>query len=181
MIEQNMKQTSGVPRGLLQFLVLKLLSEKGMSGVEIVEEIEQETRGFWKPSPGSIYPLLARLQAKGYAKELSPGESGLKRYFLTDEGQTFFKKQVMLGQKFLTKLEYLVPILFGGFYFNTDHEHMHVAREAAKRLAKIFIDVRTTVQDNLTQQDAEKMAEILNNCTEQLENIVRRIKEKEPV
>jgi DNA-binding PadR family transcriptional regulator len=47
-----MKQTSGVPRGLLQFLVLKLLSEKAMSGAEIVEVIEQETQGFWKPSPG---------------------------------------------------------------------------------------------------------------------------------
>ena len=63
-----------------------------MSGVEIVEEIEQETRGFWKPSPGSIYPLLARLQDKGYTNELSTGESGLKRYVLTDEGKTFFQK-----------------------------------------------------------------------------------------
>jgi hypothetical protein len=58
---------------------------------------------------------------------------------------------------------------------------MQVATEAVKRLAKMFIDVQTAVQDNLTQQDAEKIAEILNNCTEQLENIVRRIKEKEPV
>ena len=150
MAERRMKQASGVPRGLLQFLVLKLLAEKAMSGVEIVEEIEQETRGFWKPSPGSIYPLLARLQNKGYTNELSTGESGMKSYVLTDEGKTFFKKQIKLGHKFLTKLEYLVPIFLGGFHFNTNHEHMRVVGESAKRLAKIFIDARTTISNNLT-------------------------------
>ena len=175
-----MKQASGVPRGLLQFIVLKLLAEKAMSGAGIVEEIEQETRGFWKPSPGSIYPLLARLRDKGYTNESLIGESGLKHYVLTDQGKTFFKKQVILGQKFLKKLEYLVPILLGGFHFNTNHEHMRVVGESAKRLAKIFIDARTTISNNLTQQDAEKMAEILNDCAEQLEKIARRIKEKEP-
>ena len=48
----------GVPRGLLKFLVLKMINEKPMSGVEIVEEIEKQT-GSWKPSSGSIYPLLS--------------------------------------------------------------------------------------------------------------------------
>ena len=173
-----MKQTSGVPRGLLQFLVLKLLAENAMSGVEIVEEIEQETRGFWKPSSGSLYPLLAKLQAKGYTNESPTGESGMKRYILTDEGEAFFQKQVKLGQKFLKKLEYLVPILIGGFHFETN-EYMSVVRESAKRLAKVFIDARTTVKDKLTQQDAEKIIDILNACTDQLEEIVQRIKEKD--
>jgi DNA-binding PadR family transcriptional regulator len=176
-----MKQTSGVPRGLLQFLVLKLLAEKAMSGAEIVEVIEQETRGFWKPSPGSIYPLLARLQNKGYTNESSARESGMKQYILTNDGKVFFEKQVKLGHRFLTKLEYLVPILLGGFHLNTSHEHMRIPGEAAKRLAKVFIDARTTIQDRLTPQDAEKIANILNNCAEQLENIAQRIKEKEPV
>ena len=152
-----------------------------MSGAEIVEVIEQETRGFWKPSSGSIYPLLARLQERGCTTESSIGESGLKRYILTDEGKTFFKKQVQLGHKFLTKLEYLVPILLGGFHFNANHEHLRVTGDAAKRLAKIFIDARTTIPDNLTPQDAERIAAILNDCADQLESFTRtrRITEKE--
>jgi len=180
MIERRMKKTLGVPRGLLQFIVLKLLAEKVMSGVEIVAEIEQETDGRWKPSPGSIYPLLARLQEKGYTNESPFGESGMKRYVLTDDGKIFFEKQVKFGQKFLKKLEYLAPILFGGFHFNTKHENLRVVGESAKRVAKIFIDLRTAVKDNLTKQDAKEMAEILNNCGKQLEKIARRIKEKEP-
>ena len=66
-----MKQAEGVPRGLLRFLVLKFLSEKPMSGAEIVNKIEHETGGKWKPSPGSIYPLLAGLQERGFTQESS--------------------------------------------------------------------------------------------------------------
>jgi DNA-binding PadR family transcriptional regulator len=174
-----MKQTSGVPRGLLQFLVFKLLSEKAMSGTEIVDVIEHETRGFWKPSSGSIYPLLARLQEKGYTIESSTEEGGLKRYTLTEEGKAFFEKQVQLGHKFLTKLEYLVPIFLGGFHFNANHEHMRVAGDAVKRLVKIFIDARTTIRNDLTPQDANKIAAILNDCADQLEILTQRITEKE--
>jgi len=42
---------------------LILLNEKAMSGSEIAEEIEYYAD--WKPSPGSIYPLLSSLQEAG--------------------------------------------------------------------------------------------------------------------
>ena len=178
MIERMIKQSSGVPKGLFQFLVLKLLSENVMACAEIVEEIEQETNGFWKPSPGSIYPLLARLQDKGYTNESRIEENGMKRYSLTDEGQNFFEKQVKFGQKFLKKLEYLAPILIGGFQVNTNYENLNIVGESTKEIVKIFINARSTIKDNLTKQDAEKIAEILNDCTKQLEKITRRIKER---
>ena len=59
MADRWIKRTGGVPRGLLRFLVLNMLAKKPMSGSEIVEVIENETAGRWKPSSGSIYPLLA--------------------------------------------------------------------------------------------------------------------------
>ena len=180
MTERRMKKTLGVPRGLLQFIVLKFLTEKTMSGAEIVEEIEQETSGKWKPSPGSIYPLLARLQDKGYTNESTIGESGMKHYVLTDDGKKFFEEQVKFGQTFLKKLEYLAPILFEGFHFNNKHENLRIVGKSAKRVVKIFIDLRTAVEDNLTKQDAEKITEILDDCSKQLEEIARRIKEKKP-
>lgn len=148
-----------------------------MSGVEIVELIEEDTRGFWKPSPGSIYPLLARLHDKGYTTESSTSESGLKRYILTNDGKLFFKKQVQLGRHFMTKLEYLVPMFIGGFHLNTQYEHLRVADDAAKRLAKIFIDTRTTIRANLTPHDADKIAAILTDCADQLEIFIQQITE----
>jgi len=44
-----------VPKGFLRYQVLRLLKEKPMSGSEIMSEIEEETDGNWRPSPGSIY------------------------------------------------------------------------------------------------------------------------------
>ncbi len=178
LVERWMRRTAGAPRGLLRFLVLKLLMEKPMSGAEIVEEIERETSGRWKPSPGSIYPLLAWLQDKGYTNESPTGESGMKQYVLTDEGKTFFEEQVKFGQKFLKKLEFLAPMLVGGFQFDINHENFRDVRESAKRAVKTFIDLRAAIKGNLAKQDAEEIAKILNDCAEKLQKIARRIKEK---
>ena len=151
-----------------------------MSGAEIVEEIERETGGRWKPSPGSIYPLLAWLQDEGYTNESPTGESGMKRYVLTGEGKTFFEEQVEFGQKFLKKLEYLAPMFVGGFQFGIRRQDLRGVRESGKRLVKTFVDLRAALKDNVTKQDAEEIAEILNSCAQQLEKIAHRIKEKEP-
>ncbi len=150
-----------------------------MSGAEIVEEIRQETGGRWKPSPGSIYPLLAWLQEKGYTNESPAVESGMKRYALTDKGETFFEEQVKFGQKFLKKLEYLAPMFVGGFQFGINRQNLCDVGEPGKRLVKTFVELRAASKDKLTEQDAEEIAEVLNGCAEQLERIARRIKGKE--
>jgi DNA-binding PadR family transcriptional regulator len=64
-----MRHTAAVPKGFLRYELLRLLNEKPMSGSEIMTEIEKSTNGYWKPSPGSTYPLLAWLQDKGHIKD----------------------------------------------------------------------------------------------------------------
>jgi len=150
-----------------------------MSGAEIVEVIERETGGKWKPSSGSIYPLLAWLQDKGYTSESSTVESGMKRYVLTDRGKQFFEEQVKFGQSFLEKLEWLAPMLVGGFHFGANHENLLYAKESAKRLLETFIEFQA-IKDSLTKQDVEEIAKILDYSDSQLKKIARRIKEKKP-
>jgi DNA-binding PadR family transcriptional regulator len=173
-----MRRTPSVPKGLLRFLVLKLLTEKPLSGAEIVEEIERETDGRWRPSPGSIYPLLASLQDQGYTHESPNGEGGMKRYVLTEEGRTYFEEQVTFGQKFMRKLEFLAPMLIGGFQLGVNRENLQNVRASAKRVVKTFIDLRTAMKDNLAKQDAEEIAEIFDHCAQKLEKVAQRIKEK---
>jgi DNA-binding PadR family transcriptional regulator len=61
-----------------------LLEEKPMSGSEIAEEIEYYAE--WKPSPGSIYPLLSSLQDEGLIELKEDGDPSLKRFSLTEKG-----------------------------------------------------------------------------------------------
>jgi len=173
-----MKRAAGAPRGLLRFLVLKMLTEKPMSGAKIVERIEKETRGRWKPGPGSIYPLLAWLRKKGYTKELPREEAGVKNYVLTEKGKDFFKEQVKFGQTFLKKLEYLAQMLIGEEQFSPNHEKIRQIREPAKRFIMALLDLKTVARDRLTQQNVTEIAKILKDGSEKLEKIIQKTKEK---
>lgn len=49
-----------------------------MNGAEIMEEMDRMTMGWWRPSPGSIYPLLDQLTAENLLRKRDDG-----RYELT--------------------------------------------------------------------------------------------------
>ena len=179
MAERWANRVGGVPRGLLRFLVLTMLAKKPMSGVEIVEVITKETGGRWIPSSGSVYPLLASLHDKGFTNELPSEEMGLKRYALTAKGKALFEKQIAFGQKMLTKLEFLVPLLIGRFQFDpNDEKILAKTREPAQRVVKTLLDLRAERNYRLTEQDSKEIERILNQCADELEAIVQKIREK---
>ena len=74
----------GIPRGLLYHLSLVLLRSGPKSGSELTEQIEEYTD--WRPSPGSIYPLLSNLQENGLIEPYNDGVVGIKRFKLSEEG-----------------------------------------------------------------------------------------------
>jgi DNA-binding PadR family transcriptional regulator len=179
MVERWAKRVTGVPRGLLRFLVLNMLAKKPMSGVEIVEVITKETGGRWIPSSGSVYPLLASLHDKGFTNELPSEETGIKRYALTAKGKALVEKQIAFGQKMLKKLEFLVPLLIGKFQFEpNDEKILAKTREPAQRVVKTFLDLRAERNYQITEQDSKDIERILNKCADELEAIVRRAREK---
>ncbi len=57
-----------------------------MHGYEMIQELEQRTKGMWKPSAGSVYPTLQLLEEE----ELIRGTDtdGKRRFELTDAGRT---------------------------------------------------------------------------------------------
>ena len=58
----------------LRMMVVSLLSTSPKNGVEIMDGIEAMTRGWWRPSPGSIYPLLERMSGEGTIKKRADGK-----------------------------------------------------------------------------------------------------------
>ena len=52
-------------KGMLPLLILSE-AKKGASGKEIALKAAKLTDGNWKPSPGSVYPLLRSMESKGW-------------------------------------------------------------------------------------------------------------------
>jgi len=70
-------------RGWLRPLILSLLLNKGpLNGVEIMDEIQRLTGGLWRPSPGSVYPMLAEMLEEGLVIRRPDG-----RYELSEAGR----------------------------------------------------------------------------------------------
>lgn len=147
-----------------------------MSGVEIVEKIHRGTNGRWKPSPGSLYPLLASLRDNDYTKELPKEKIGVKRYKLTDKGEKFFEEQTRFGETLRKKLEFLAPMLIGSFELDIKGERLREIRDPVKRLVMTLLDLRTVLKENSTDRTMREVAEILNGTVEKLKLLIERIK-----
>lgn len=55
----------GFIRGMLPLYLLMLLKRGSMHGTELIQAFGEMSAGHWKPSPGSVYPVLRRLEKEG--------------------------------------------------------------------------------------------------------------------
>jgi PadR family transcriptional regulator PadR len=77
-------------KGTLHLLVLKTLALEPRHGVGIADRIEQTTRGTFQVSPGSLFPLLHRLEQEGFIAgewSVTPEGRRAKYYKSTAAGQ----------------------------------------------------------------------------------------------
>jgi DNA-binding PadR family transcriptional regulator len=73
-------------RGWIRPVVLNILEKNGPSrGIDIMNRIQEVSHGWWKPSPGSIYPLLSDLVDEGIIKKGSDD-----KYELTGKYKSHF-------------------------------------------------------------------------------------------
>jgi DNA-binding PadR family transcriptional regulator len=78
-------------RGDLKYIILDLLKDKPRHGYDIIRDLEEQSYGFYKPSPGVIYPTLQMLEEMGYAR--STEQEGKRVYSITEEGLKFLENQ----------------------------------------------------------------------------------------
>ncbi|MEY9213654.1 PadR family transcriptional regulator [Thermobifida halotolerans] len=71
--------------GRLRLYLLKLLDESPRHGYEIISLLRDRFLGVYSPSPGTIYPRLARLEEEGLVTHEEV--DGRKVYRLTDKGR----------------------------------------------------------------------------------------------
>ncbi|GGN32426.1 DNA-binding PadR family transcriptional regulator [Actinoplanes campanulatus] len=72
-------------RGMVPDLVLTALLDGPAHGYELMDRLERFSGGSWRPSPGSIYPLLQMFQDTGLVS--SSETDGRKVFDLTGDGR----------------------------------------------------------------------------------------------
>ncbi|GAB3653479.1 hypothetical protein GCM10027589_11680 [Actinocorallia lasiicapitis] len=77
--------------GRLRLYLLKLLEESPRHGYEVIRLLQDRFLGIYSPSPGTIYPRLARLEEEGLVThEVLQGK---KVYSITDKGRAEIEKR----------------------------------------------------------------------------------------
>lgn len=61
-------------RGFLRPQIMQLFEHGPMNGVDIMNRLQEESHGWYRPSPGSIYPLLEQLEKEGLISKNSEGK-----------------------------------------------------------------------------------------------------------
>lgn len=74
-------------RGLLDYLILRLLKNQSMHGYGILSAV-RERYGYY-PAPSTLYPLLSSFEKKGYVESRLEFRNGRPRrvYSITSEGE----------------------------------------------------------------------------------------------
>ncbi len=170
-----LRHNAMVPKGFLRYHVIEALNQKAMSGSELMDEIHKHTGGNWKPSPGSIYPLLAWLQYNLFVKEL-PTENGFKRYELTKSGKDFLEEQTKIREKFQTDAGFMTHPFFDRFFGNMPMEKAKQIRAAMKGLLFSSIQLGKTLRENYSEKDVDEALKVLNEASQKLDEISSRLK-----
>ncbi len=87
-------------RGVLKFAMLKLLAEIPRHGYDLMREIREKG---WGGGAGSIYPLLAALEAAGLIAGREEGERRI--YEITEQGRRHLGEHAAELQRFLDEDE----------------------------------------------------------------------------
>ncbi len=101
MLDREMK------KGSAELLILSLVETRARHGYEIGKLIEARSKGVLKFKVGSLYPLLYRLEKRGWIAGRwveKPGEKRRRCYKLTKEGKQVLKAQRSLWQSFVAAI-----------------------------------------------------------------------------
>ncbi len=99
------KIAAQLKKGVLEIIILSLLKKNRMYGYEIIQALEEISDGYYTLKEGSLYPVLYRLEDKGYiTNEIVYEESKRaiprKYYTLTKEGKQMTEEFIIEWERF---------------------------------------------------------------------------------
>lgn len=173
----------GIMRGHLKGMILNSLKDKSMSGSEIMLELEKDIG--WKPSCGSIYPLLNSLEEEGISK-VANNISGKKVYSLTRKGMLELKKhneekEEIVGE--IVKVHKMIESTYGANMHlkKEDLDYMRSGKMMFSPLHKEIHDLGTefmkVTSTGINAKKNRQIKKILKKATDDLKQLGRSDKE----
>lgn len=92
-------------KGILEILILKIIHQEDVYGYELIKKLESESNGLFQIKEGSLYPIMYRLEDKGfiehYRKE-SVGKRTVPRkyYRVTTSGDKHLENMKLSWDQF---------------------------------------------------------------------------------
>jgi len=166
-----------IRRGHLKFYVLRLLSEQRQTGYGLMKAIETET-GFWKPSAGSLYPLLTTMREAGLICEVTEPE-GTTRWQITAEGRETYEQAAETRQELLDSMRRSLVVfakVFDAAPIESFAELLttwHQGRPDFDILGPLFMDLQDSLWSlpSLSSEQQEHVQAILRNAIAAVEGV----------
>ncbi|ARM74940.1 PadR family transcriptional regulator [Acidianus manzaensis] len=141
-------------KGTLKMLILEALDKKPMYAYEIIKSIEAKFNGIYKPSPGSIYPVLKQLVTNNLVS--IEEKDNKKIYCITDKGKDTLKNM------------------------KTEVKTIFSSKNHYRKLVSELFDlglILYSYKDSLNEENFNKIQSILERCRSEIEKTLDEAKQ----
>lgn len=139
-------------RGDIKFALLELLAEQPRHGYDLIKELESRYAGFYRPSPGSVYPTLQLLEDEGHLS--SEQVEGKRIYTITASGQALLAERQEAGE--------------GGIHPGEPHERLHNLRHQMKALMEVVMQAAR----HGSPEQVKAVTEVVDNARREVHRIL---------
>jgi len=153
-------------KGYLRIVVLILLNRKPHYGYEMMKEIKERTMGFWKPTPGGIYPILQNLEKSGYVQGEWNSQMKRKRktYAITETGEVVLERALTKESQIAESMSDLL----GEFMKDVLNVEMNAfSMPRRPPFFSVFLEEG--------EKEPEDMIKVLEGRREQIENMITEL------
>ena len=148
-------------RGDLKYVILDMLRDEPSHGYEVIRKLEERSRGFYSPSPGSVYPTLQLLEDMGHVT--STQRDGKKVYAITDEGRKFLEENRRSVEAIWGRV--------GGGWDPQAAAEMHEIRHDLMSLGKLF--GQKMHEGKVNREKLVRVRGVISAAAQEIEGILR--------
>ena len=139
------------PMPTLGYAILSLLSREPLTGVGLSQRLRDPIGLFWEARHSQIYPVLSRLEDRGWVSSVEPPGAGLrprKRYEVTDDGLAALRAWVAAPPTRRSHRDELLLRVYASWVAGADVT-LDLLREAETRhreRLQVYLDRRTSAE-----------------------------------